>query len=157
MAAHPTLPSLGHAVPPAEMPPTTAGDGEAPPSSSDYDSADEWADAAARGPAVVAPPTVKDYAAVDDAERELAGASVVIVFRLPEGSDPATVRRVYPQGQTISYLKGHLEDLYGLPYDRTTLTLGGMWLMDPLSLNDLPFRLDGVENIVDVSVAPVEA
>ena len=130
--------------------------GEQPPaSSSDYDSAEEWATAPAADAAVAAP-SVKAYTANDEAERELAGEDVVITFRFPDGSEPPCVTRVYPQGQTIAYIKGHLEDLYGFPYERTNLTMGGSWLMDPLSLNDLPFTAGGPENVVDVGVAPAE-
>ncbi|KEG13541.1 hypothetical protein DQ04_00941050 [Trypanosoma grayi] len=79
-------------------------------------------------------------------ERELAGELVHVVFMLPGG---ATVKRDHYMGQTIACLKAQLEDLNGLPYEKTTLYLGDRPLLDPLSLNDLPFK-EGEENHVSV-------
>lgn len=90
-----------------------------------------------------------DLNALDGDERELAGAIVLIEFSLPNGEK---VERKYPMGQTIGYIKGQLEDLYGFPYHAITLKMNGKVLIDPLSLNDLPFDTNS-SNGVQVIVA----
>lgn len=76
-------------------------------------------------------------AQLGDEERELAGEVVHIEFHLPNDK---TIRRDYLMGQTVAYLKSQLDDIDGLPYEKTTLFLGNRHLLDPLSLNDLPFK-----------------
>ncbi|KAG8344329.1 hypothetical protein ERJ75_001645000 [Trypanosoma vivax] len=82
-------------------------------------------------------------------ELELAGELVEIVFHMPNGSE---VRRSHFMGQTVSYLKAQLDDVDGLPYERTTLFLKDRQLLDPLSLEDLPF-VANEENHVTVRLA----
>ncbi|RNF01672.1 hypothetical protein TraAM80_06840 [Trypanosoma rangeli] len=74
---------------------------------------------------------------LDGEERELAGEVVPVEFCLPDGKK---VRRDHFMGQTVAYLKAQLEDIDGVPYEGTTLFLGDRPLLDPLSLNDLPFK-----------------
>jgi hypothetical protein len=89
-----------------------------------------------------------DYSGQDIGDDEK--ASVPILFKFPDGS---TLERSYPMGQTIAYIKGNLEDLRSdAAYDKTTLKLDGKMLIDPLSLNDLPFKADEV-NVVEVVIA----
>lgn len=114
----------------------------------DFDSSeDEWAAPVAEAPARASAPKGVDESNAD--EVELAGAAVRILFKPPSGDQ---FERTYRMGHTIAYIKSHLEDYHGLPYDKTSLLMGGNVLIDPLSLNDLPFKADEV-NVVDVDVA----
>jgi hypothetical protein len=111
------------------------------------DSEDEWAN-----PPVDSnrpPPATDRIHDSDEDERSLAGEAVPITFKLPDGS---VVERSYRMGHTIALIKAHLEDYHHLPYDKTTLKLNGTVCIDPLSLNDLPFKANE-ENIVDVELA----
>lgn len=94
---------------------------------------------------------VKDFdpEALEGEEKELAGEVVLVVFQLPDGE---LLRRKYVMGHTIALLKANLEDIKHYPYDRIVLTLNGKTLIDPLSLNDLPFKANE-ENIVVVAIA----
>lgn len=91
-----------------------------------------------------------DVSQMDPQERELAGDEVPIQFNLPNGS---TLTRRYVMAHTIAWLKAQLEELCGLPYSQTTLSLNGKVLIDPLSLSDLPFRAKEL-NIVVVETKP---
>lgn len=104
------------------------------------DSADEW-DAP-----VMELPGVEDEAQrrsqqlreeMDHIERELQGEEVPVTFLLPDGKQ---VSRTYYMGQTVEYLKMQLEEMDNLSYEKTVLFLGDRQLLDPLSLNDLPFK-----------------
>ena len=95
--------------------------------------------------AIVHPYEVHDE---DDDERELAGERVPITFKLPSGE---VVQRPYRMGHTIALLKVHLDEMNGLAYDKTVLKLNGDVCIDPLSLNDLPFKADE-ENVVTVEL-----
>ena len=137
----------------AGAPAAEGGSGGEYDDGSDVDSSeDEWAKPPPQDPIRVseraAPPTDRVDGA-DDAERELAGERVPIDFHLPDGT---VVSRTYRMGHTIQLLKAHLEDYHGLPYEKTTLKLGGMVCIDPLSLNDLPFKAEET-NVVTVEVA----
>mmetsp|Transcript_8140 Transcript_8140/g.9188 ORF Transcript_8140/g.9188 Transcript_8140/m.9188 type:complete len:146 (+) Transcript_8140:58-495(+) len=121
----------------------------------DYaDSEDEWAapakelpnDALSHG--TVAKVTEVNYDALEAEERELAGDVVPIVFFVPANGE--SFRRNYVMGHTIGYIKGQLEDLKGWPYERLILKLNGKLLIDPLSLNDLPFTARQ-DNTVEVT------
>ncbi|KAH9578602.1 hypothetical protein LSM04_000403 [Trypanosoma melophagium] len=81
-------------------------------------------------------------------DRELAGEVVRVVFHLPDGR---TVTREHFTAETIACLKAQLEECDGLAYDKTTLFIGNRALLDPLSLDDLPFTV-GVDNNVTVRV-----
>lgn len=121
------------------------------------DSEDEWAapakDLATGAGAVTgeAKVTEVDYAAMGGEERELAGDVVPVVFFVAANGD--TFKRNYVMGHTIGYIKGQLEDLKGWPYGRIILKLNGKLLIDPLSLNDLPFT-PNVDNVVEVTFTP---
>ena len=140
-----------NAPPPADAPP--AENVDAAPEDDDYfdDSEDEWAN-----PPVDSAPREErpardtdDIDEANDEERELAGERVPIVFKLPSGEE---VRRPYRMGHTIALIKVHLEEKNGLPYDKTVLKLNGDVCIDPLSLNDLPFKA-GEDNVVTVELA----
>lgn len=117
------------------------------------DSADEWE----------APPAVQEDEKTSDAgtrrstvpahlegiERELAGEKVGITFILPSGQ---RANHAFFMGQTVEYLKSYLDDQHQLHYGSTTLYLGDRMLLDPLSLNDLPFQV-GENNDVRVVLA----
>ncbi|CBH18639.1 hypothetical protein, conserved [Trypanosoma brucei gambiense DAL972] len=115
------------------------------------DSADEWeatpkvpvddAEEAANGKPKPKRPQIDQ---LTGEERELAGELLKLVFHLPDGS---VQHREHFMGQTVSYLKAQLEDVDGLPYERTTLFFEDRQLLDPLSLNDLPFSVDGENHI----------
>ena len=150
-----------HMAAPAEQQPP-ADEHEAPhddgaEDGDDYfdDSDDEWAKPAPATEDGDAPSAPREMRATDcihdddDDERELAGDRVEIAFKLPDGS---VVERPYRMGHTVALLKAHLEDMDGLPYDRMVLKLGDVVCIDPLSLNDLPFKADA-KNIVDVELA----
>ncbi|ORC87321.1 uncharacterized protein TM35_000221200 [Trypanosoma theileri] len=81
-------------------------------------------------------------------DRELAGEMVRVVFHLPDGR---SVTREHFTGETIACLKAQLEECDGLAYDKTTLFIGDRALLDPLSLDDLPFTV-GVDNNVTVRI-----
>ncbi|RNF24287.1 uncharacterized protein Tco025E_02576 [Trypanosoma conorhini] len=103
------------------------------------DSADEWEAPVQACPAEdVRPHQAQQLLEkLDGEERELAGEVVPVEFCLPDGR---RVRREHLMGQTVAYLKAQLEDIDGVPYEGTTLFLGDRPLLDPLSLNDLPFK-----------------
>lgn len=125
---------------------------------SDSGSEDEWAapPGALAGPATSAEEepsrlsgTAKSSnAEMDAVERDLAGASVPVVFQLPSGEAAAAQ---FFMGQNIEHLKLYLEKEHGLPYSSTTLYLDDRLLLDPLSLSDLPF-VSNAENHVKVVV-----
>jgi hypothetical protein len=145
--------------PPATDAPVEAAAPLAPEDDEDYfdDSEDEWANPPAGGAAEVDASAERERSQRatdevnedDEDERELAGASVPIVFKLPSGEE---VRRPYRMGHTIAHIKVHLEEMNGLPYDKTVLKLNGDVCIDPLSLNDLPFKA-GEDNIVTVELS----
>jgi hypothetical protein len=136
----------------------------------DFDSEDEWAappadraegaasqDGAAGGShdATGKPHGVAreiDYAAMGEEEAALAGASVRIVFTGMPGFDDRPPAHTFVMGQTVAHIKALLEDCYGVPYHVITLKLKGMVLLDPLSLNDLPFDA-AVDNVVQVTLS----
>lgn len=119
---------------------------------SDYDSADEWA-----APTKPIEPAVqreqvdaRQMEVQGDAdEQALAGGVVPIRFILPDGTD---FTRSFFMGQTIGYVKQQVEDIKGISFHKMTLKLGDKVLIDPLSLNDLPFTA-GQEATVTVVVA----
>ncbi|EAN89896.1 hypothetical protein C3747_135g134c [Trypanosoma cruzi] len=115
------------------------------------DSADEWEAPVQNRPEVDDKPqrTQPLLDKLDGEERELAGEVVHVEFHLPDGR---IVRRDHLMGQTVACLKAHLEDIDGVPYEGTTLFLGDRPLLDPLSLNDLPFK-GGECNEVTVRIA----
>jgi hypothetical protein len=97
-------------------------------------------------------------------ERELAQDVAPVFFTVPANGE--SFRISFAMGQTVGYLKGRLEDLKGWPYERIILTLllrdetaageGGVVrkrLIDPLSLNDLPFVAQQ-DNVVEVTFTP---
>ena len=133
----------------AEQQPTAVPPEEAttPEAEISDDSEDEWL-APAKGEDQDSAAKVRevDIENLDADEKELAGEAVPIQFNLPDGT---TAVRKYFMGHTIAYIKGHLEDVNGLPYHLTTLKMNGKVLIDPLSLNDLPFEA-GKTNVVDV-------
>lgn len=88
--------------------------------------------------------------AMTDEERELAGPELLVRFHLP---DDTTVDGSFYAGQTVQYVKAKLEELdESLVYERTTLYMNNEMLLDPLSLNDLPFQTNEL-NEVKVVVA----
>ena len=90
------------------------------------------------------------YQEMEAAEAFLAGESVKIRFRLPNGEEAA---HPFPHGQTVQFLKVWLEDNHGLDYNQQNLLIGGKVLIDPLSLNDIKeIQTGDVENIVDVKL-----
>jgi hypothetical protein len=108
---------------------------------------DEWANPPVGDAGDAAPrqqPTDR-VEGVDEIERELAGERVPILFKMPDGT---TKESVYRMGHTIAHIKSHLDDYNGLPYEKTTLKLDGMVCIDPLSLNDLPFKPNEVNVVV---------
>eukprot|EP00744_Colponema_vietnamica_P003316 GILI01005104.1.p2 GENE.GILI01005104.1~~GILI01005104.1.p2 ORF type:complete len:121 (+),score=53.70 GILI01005104.1:63-425(+) len=119
---------------------------------SDYDSADEWAAPAKELPSekVVEKVDAHTHVEGDAEEKALAGGLVPIRFKLPDGSTDLV--RSFFLGQTVGYVKQQLEDLKGFTYQKITLKLGDKVMIDPLSLNDLPFT-EGKEALVDVIVA----
>lgn len=116
-------------------------------------SEDEWS-----APAKELPPSTNaqnvaevNFDALEGDERELAGDVVPIVFYVPANGEQ--FRRNYVLGHTVAYIKGQLEDLKGWPYERMILKLEGRLLIDPLSLNDLPF-VARQDNIVEITFTP---
>lgn len=120
------------------------------------DSEDEWAAPAKDLPADVGGAPVSkvpevNYDALGAEERELAGEVVPVVFFVPANGE--SFRRNFVMGHTIAHIKGQLEDLKGWPYERMILKLNDKLLIDPLSLNDLPF-VARQDNIVEVTFTP---
>ncbi|CBZ29643.1 conserved hypothetical protein [Leishmania mexicana MHOM/GT/2001/U1103] len=126
--------------------------------SSGSDSIDEWeappqafsegdAPCGAAAPAVAAGGG-RSMEAMDAVERDLAGASVTVLFQLPDGE---VHRAMFFMGQSVEIMKALLEKEKGLAYEKTTLYLGDRMLFDPLSLSDLPFD-PKIENLVKVEV-----
>lgn len=117
-------------------------------------SEDEWAAPAKELPQPVAPGAnvaEVNFETLEGDEKELAGDVVPVVFFVPANGE--TFRRNYVMGHTIGYLKGQLEDMKGWPYERIILKLNGKTLIDPLSLNDLPFT-PRQDNTVEVTFTP---
>ncbi|CAG9580384.1 conserved hypothetical protein [Leishmania major strain Friedlin] len=124
--------------------------------SPDSDSVEEWAappQAFLEGDASsgAAAPTAaavgsRSMEAMDAVERDLAGASVTVLFQLPDGE---MYRAMFFMGQSVENMKALLEKEKDLPYEKTTLYLGDRMLFDPLSLSDLPFD-PKIENLVKV-------
>ncbi|GET91591.1 hypothetical protein, conserved [Leishmania tarentolae] len=122
------------------------------------DSGDEWVappQALLEGNAcsgVAAPPAAaggsRSMEAMDAVERDLAGASVTVLFQLPNGE---MHRAMFFMGQSVESMKTLLEKEKDLPYEATTLYLADRMLFDPLSLSDLPFD-PTIENVVKVKV-----
>ncbi|KAG5470239.1 hypothetical protein LSCM4_02933 [Leishmania orientalis] len=131
------------------------------PSSSDFDSGDEWAappqpipgsdtvSAAAVEAPLASAAGSRSMEAMDAVERDLAGARVSVLFQLPNGE---TYPAKFFMGQSVEHMKALLEEEKALPYERTTLYLEDRMLLDPLSLSDLPFDPQ-IENHVKVEVA----
>ncbi|AYU81810.1 protein of unknown function - conserved [Leishmania donovani] len=126
--------------------------------SPDSDSVDEWAappQAFSEGdaPSGAAAPAAaagggRSMEAMDAVERDLAGASVTVLFQLPNGE---MHRAMFFMGQSVENMKALLEKEKDLPYEKTTLYLGDRMLFDPLSLSDLPFD-PKIENLVKVEM-----
>eukprot|EP00796_Vickermania_ingenoplastis_P001554 gene1554-939_t len=129
-----------------DPPPSSTAPAMASPAEEEILSDNEWevpiADDAL-GPAEVDPETQQQIALQtaahvmdDEAEKELAGDEVLVRFALPDGR---TAEGRFFMGQTIEVLKMFLDKAFGLAYETSTLYLGETYLMDPLSLVDLPF------------------
>ncbi|CCW60396.1 unnamed protein product [Phytomonas sp. EM1] len=128
------------------------------------DSVDEW-DASLR-------PLPEDYsisanprrtvpAEIDDVERELAGEEVQVTFhfstsvmqydgvakKITEQDGKLTLTHNFYMGQNIEHLKVFLDEFCGLPYEKISLYIGKLLLMDPLSLSDLPFKVNESNDI----------
>ena len=129
------------------------------PREDDYPSSeDEWA--APLKPLEATPATADankvELAQLDADERELAQDVAPIFFTVPANGE--NFRMSFAMGQTVGYLKGKLEDVKGWPYERIILTLllrdgetdVRKKLIDPLSLNDLPFVAQQ-DNVVEVT------
>lgn len=109
------------------------------------DSLDEWeapiaddnleADVAARQQDIAM--QAASHVREEEAEKELAGDEVLVTFHLPDGRTDDGKR--FFMGQTVEVLKMYLDNAFGLTYESTSLYLGDLLLMDPLSLVDLPF------------------
>lgn len=87
----------------------------------------------------------------DEAEKELAGDEVRVSFQLASTGEMLSEEQKFFMGQTVELLKMFLEEKHGLPYSSTSLYLGDVFLIDPLSLIDLPFTPKDV-NVVKVEV-----
>jgi hypothetical protein len=133
----------------------------------DSDSEDEWLRAANDEPTTTgvtsstaaaggaSAPKQLDFS-YDPDERVLAGNKVGVYFTLPDG------RRVGPEGffmgLTIAHMKARVEEAYGVNYDQQKMVLVDpatgveTELLDPLSLNDLPFSATA-DNEVKVLLA----
>ena len=95
------------------------------------------------------PPAEVNLDQLDGDERELAGDIVPIVFLLPSGGE-SNLRRNFVMGHTIADVKAWLEEAIGVRYEMIQLKLNGKTLIDPLSLNDLPFKAKE-DNAVEVN------
>lgn len=125
---------------------------EQPVQDDNYSSEDEWSAPIKALPQTSGEPTGDlKVDALDDAERAAAGDTVPVVFTVPANGE--SFRRTFVMGHTIAHLKAQIEDVKGWPYERIILTLNGKPLMDPLSLNDLPFQA-GQDNVVEVTFTP---
>jgi hypothetical protein len=89
--------------------------------------------------------------ALDEAERETAGENVPVVFHVLASGE--AFRLTFVMGHTVAHMKAKIEDLKSWPYERIILKLNGKLLLDPLSLNDLPFQAQ-VDNTVEVTFTP---
>lgn len=87
----------------------------------------------------------------NEAEKELAGDEVRVSFQLASTGEILSEEQKFFMGQTVELLKMFLEEKHNLPYSSTSLFLGDVFLMDPLSLMDLPFTSKDV-NVVKVEV-----
>ncbi len=129
---------------------------EADPSG--YESSeDEWA-AAPRSELVDRGPQARqvDFSAMDEDERALAGGVATLRFSFSgpgAAACPQNYQQDFVMGQTIEYVKLQLEELANAPYHKTMLFMNGKRLIDPLSLNDLPFQAGALHEVqVEVSL-----
>ena len=114
----------------------------------DYSSEDEWA----------APPKPLEAVAVTEAKPEnliaedndLAGGFAVLNFKFSNGHAPIQLKMA--MGQTVGFVKQRVEDLSGISYSKMALSLNSKVLIDPLSLNDLPFEANA-EHEIEVTVS----
>jgi len=75
-------------------------------------------------------------------EQSLAGNKVRVFFTLPGGERVGP--EIFFMGLTVAHLKTRVEEAHGIPYEKQVLLLAqangtDLELLDPLSLNDLPF------------------
>ncbi|CCW67719.1 unnamed protein product [Phytomonas sp. Hart1] len=103
-------------------------------------------------------------AEIDDVERELAGDEVQVTFhfstsfmekggfakKIAEQDGKLTLTHRFYMGQSIEHLKFFLYKYYGIPYEKISLYIGKLLLMDPLSLSDLPFKVNEDNSITVV-------
>ncbi|CUG12666.1 Hypothetical protein, putative [Bodo saltans] len=118
-----------------------------------YSSEDEWSAPAKPLPETSAAAQSTDVRidALDEAEREAAGDVVPVVFVVPASGE--SFRMSFMMGHTVAHIKAKIEDIKSWPYERIILKLNGKFLLDPLSLNDLPFQAQ-VDNTVEVTFTP---
>eukprot|EP00658_Telonema_sp_P-2_P019314 TRINITY_DN17614_c0_g1_i1.p1 TRINITY_DN17614_c0_g1~~TRINITY_DN17614_c0_g1_i1.p1 ORF type:complete len:126 (+),score=35.23 TRINITY_DN17614_c0_g1_i1:162-539(+) len=79
-------------------------------------------------------------------ERDLAGGLATINFTFSNGHAP--LQHKFVMGQTVGFVKQRLEDLSGISYSKMALSLNSKVLIDPLSLNDLPFKPNEEHDVV---------
>ena len=109
----------------------------------DYSSEDEWA-APAKDLEVDVPEAKLENLHAD--ELDLAGGLAIINFTFSNGHAP--IQHKFVMGQTVGFVKQRLEDLSGISYSKIALSLNSKVLIDPLSLNDLPFTPNEVHDVV---------
>jgi hypothetical protein len=91
---------------------------------------------------------VKDYAEESDIHPEI---SVDLKF-----SDSHTIHLRLKTGDTVQNIKKRLEAEHNMPYSKTSLSLHGQQMLDPLSLNDFAAVNEAVQHkrnvVIDVQV-----
>ncbi|KAK9804822.1 hypothetical protein WJX72_007311 [[Myrmecia] bisecta] len=78
------------------------------------------------------------------------GDSCELCLRLPDGVEESLQCQM---GQTVQYLKAVLQEKFGHPMNKQTLTCNGRVMLDPLSLSDCSGIAPGNPNLIEVQVA----